>query len=848
MAYVRAQIRKDVDEVYEEYLTSPDRKVRAEGASRMLEEGKAPNNSMDQRYVLLVCSRDLAERAGDQHSACAAIDALAANFRVDPLHLKFESAKKVAAERLCPAEVTVRLFLEIGRGYVARGTDAANAQKCHDHARLNAKRHSRSPAIYKALTAEAERLEEAIGILIEHTDREGRASAAFQRQPIPPLSDRNIAREQLSTGFGLDDVGHLSKRAALQIANELLRSAKRPTNNASHRYVCLSESMAIAERHGDMGSLLPAIDEMALQFQLARHQLKYDAAERMVEGACPCPAASLTRLYLAASIGASEDLGLARRALTKAQANQIRLRGTLEGRKLAALCETAELELQTAERIASLKAAVAKDPEDREALRDLGWLYCVRRDDWKAGLPLLAKANIWPTGVLALQELAHEISPEEGMEIADQWWALAHDKGKQLELDAIARAAVKRHAQDWYAKVVADITDFRARKIEKRLSDMAGHDPRVTPEPTATAGPSRPANPPRRAKPVIIADAQVKGSINLALEWLSAHQDEAGKWDCDGFMKHDSADSEICNGPGNASYDVGITGLALLAFLGKGHSEDTGAYQHNVTKCIRWLCQQQQPNGLLGTNAKHDFIYNHAIATYALCKALAHSDDEQLRSSAQEGINYLEMHRNPRSVWRYQPRNNDNDISITGWAIAAYTQGKLSGLRIDDSHLLLAESFLDQVSDKTGKHGYTKQGEGSSRKPGEHGRKFPIKYGAALTAVGLSCRWMLGQSPTSHPRMAAARDLLNKLPPAWHDRSGTIDHYYWYQGAKALRGGGKQWLKTWRGPLRSAALKHQHSDGDNLKGSWDPVGVWGEDGGRVYSTAMMCLALIEAFR
>ena len=35
-------------------------------------------------------------------------------------------------------------------------------------------------------------------------------------------------------------------------------------------------------------------------------------------------------------------------------------------------------------------------------------------------------------------------------------------------------------------------------------------------------------------------------------------------------MKHDLADGgEICDGPGNAVHDVGVTGLALLAFLGR---------------------------------------------------------------------------------------------------------------------------------------------------------------------------------------------------------------------------------------------------------------------------------------
>ena len=58
-------------------------------------------------------------------------------------------------------------------------------------------------------------------------------------------------------------------------------------------------------------------------------------------------------------------------------------------------------------------------------------------------------------------------------------------------------------------------------------------------------------------------------AIEAALEWLKNHQDEDGKWDADEFMRHD-VEGVPCDGPGHAVHDVGLTGLALLAFLGDG--------------------------------------------------------------------------------------------------------------------------------------------------------------------------------------------------------------------------------------------------------------------------------------
>ena len=65
-------------------------------------------------------------------------------------------------------------------------------------------------------------------------------------------------------------------------------------------------------------------------------------------------------------------------------------------------------------------------------------------------------------------------------------------------------------------------------------------------------------------------------ALKDGLEWLKKHQDEDGKWDCDQFMKHDDPASDQCDGPDNAVHDVGVTGLALLAFLGDGSTMRSG--------------------------------------------------------------------------------------------------------------------------------------------------------------------------------------------------------------------------------------------------------------------------------
>ena len=340
-------------------------------------------------------------------------------------------------------------------------------------------------------------------------------------------------------------------------------------------------------------------------------------------------------------------------------------------------------------------------------------------------------------------------------------------------------------------------------------------------------------------------ESKAKQSVGSALRWLKRYQDEDGHWDSDGFGKHDLPGHDPSDGRGSAVHNVGITGLAILAFVGDGHDLKSKVYGERLERASEWLIEQQQDNGLYGNNESHDYIYDHAIATLALAELCVASPTDAYRRSIASAVAYLEAHRNPYSVWRYQPQDNDNDISVTVWCVSALVSASHAGVRVDQTGLDNAKSFVEQVSDKSGKHGYTKRGQGSARKPGDHGHQFPIQKGEALTAVGLYLRFTLSQTPEKHPIMKAAAELVRKRPPVWDEKGGSIDFYYWYYGSCALsQTGGAVW-KEWKQKLLSALLDSQHGSdrGLNLSGSWDPVGVWGEEGGRIYSTAMGALAL-----
>ena len=308
-------------------------------------------------------------------------------------------------------------------------------------------------------------------------------------------------------------------------------------------------------------------------------------------------------------------------------------------------------------------------------------------------------------------------------------------------------------------------------------------------------------------------------------------------------MKHDP-DGARCDGAGNGVHDVGATGLAMLAMLSSGSTLRAGPFKMPLTRAMQWLRQQQQENGRFGTATSHDFVYGHAIATFAMCKAYGLSKYERLKPVAQKALGYLEAHRNPLSVWRYQPRDNDNDTSVTTWALFALTSGKQFGLDVNADALKFVSAWYDQVTDETGKAGYTKSGEMSSRHVGDHAERFPPERGEAMTAAALAGRFVLGQTPKTSPVMQLAAARLAEKPPQW--KADRIDAYYWYMGTMAMwQMGGESWAKWQKGLAEIGNA--QRRDG-SFAGSWDPVGVWDEDGGRIYATALHAMTLQLAHR
>lgn len=370
----------------------------------------------------------------------------------------------------------------------------------------------------------------------------------------------------------------------------------------------------------------------------------------------------------------------------------------------------------------------------------------------------------------------------------------------------------------------------------------------VPAQPVAAKVPSLPAVPtslaervkPDRLQSVIEhgGSVETEQAVGRALEWLKMAQAADGRWDADrwGAGREMSVLGHNRNGAGGDA-DTGITALALLTFLGAGHTHLEGSYQNEVARGLVFLIRSQDTRGCLAGDASfYARTYCHSMATFALAEAYALTKDKRLEPYVVRGVEHLLAAEN-KSVggWRYYDDGRDQgDVSQLGWVIMALRSAELSGVAVPDETWIRIDGFLARVA--RGRHG------------GLAAYQVRTDWSRSMTAEAMYCRQVLGRPLEGAAQAEALDALMTELPG-----DDLTNYYYWYYAALALHhaqgdsSAARHTWNRWNERMKRELVAAQVTDGSNV-GSWSPNTVWGGYGGRVYTTAMAAMCLEVYYR
>lgn len=342
---------------------------------------------------------------------------------------------------------------------------------------------------------------------------------------------------------------------------------------------------------------------------------------------------------------------------------------------------------------------------------------------------------------------------------------------------------------------------------------------------------------------------ETESAVDKGLEWLARNQEADGHWSA----RNHGADPRFGDAKMYAA-DVGMTGFALLAFLGAGHTEKAGKYRDHVRRGVRWLVEK------MGDEQKHEGRwcsnnYAQGIAAMALCEAAGMSRLPETMAAAQkcvEGTQFgqIEIDESQMAAWNYRPNvGKTNDSSIMSWNVLALKSAKVAGLRVDTKSFEGAINWINVGQDlgglkptdsvgsdwKGGKMAY----RGTMEARFDHGREGSH----AVMAAAALCRLYIEGAALDSPGVIGPCNIIrDELLPKRY----PYNLYFSYYATLAMfQVGGDHW-KVWNDAMKKVLLEGQVKGGKE-DGSWDPERAACR-GGRVMSTALAILCLEVYYR
>ena len=318
-------------------------------------------------------------------------------------------------------------------------------------------------------------------------------------------------------------------------------------------------------------------------------------------------------------------------------------------------------------------------------------------------------------------------------------------------------------------------------------------------------------------------------AVAAAIHWLARHQNADGSWGCTKFTsqcKDPSCTKHLQRGlqAGGADYPAAATAFGLLPFLASGQTHQTkGPYQKVIENGLMWLTKNQnEESGRFGGGN----MYEHGLATIAICEAYGLSKDPKLKNLAQGAIRFTEDAQNDVSGgWHYTANPPTvGDTSVLGWQFMSLKSAQMAGLKVDPRSLANAKRFLVSVSKGKGGGLFSYMPE-SGPAP-------------AMSSVGLLCYQHSGMKRSDPAMTEGANYVMANLGGA------KYDSYFQYYATQVMHNlPGPEW-DTWNERTRNHLISTQINEGC-AAGSWKPIG---HSAGPVMSTSIHALTLEVYYR
>ena len=268
---------------------------------------------------------------------------------------------------------------------------------------------------------------------------------------------------------------------------------------------------------------------------------------------------------------------------------------------------------------------------------------------------------------------------------------------------------------------------------------------------------------------------------------------------------------------GAYSRNVGVSALCGTAFLCAGG--ERGPWARITRACTDYLLSRSQPSGLIveAEVRTHGPMYGHGFATMYLGQIYGMDDRPAVWDTLKRAVALIVSAQDPSGAWRYTPKPDDADVSVTTCQMIALQSAHSAGIAVPREVLDRSVEFLRRCQNPDGGFRYRLTDPPVSL--------FPRSAAAVVALVGAGF--------ADHAMVRRARDYL--ALPSTTPPPDQAEYYYYgrfYAAQAAWLAGAAAWDR-WFPAVRDELLKGQQPDGRWL----DP------HIGDEYATAMALIVL-----
>lgn len=287
-----------------------------------------------------------------------------------------------------------------------------------------------------------------------------------------------------------------------------------------------------------------------------------------------------------------------------------------------------------------------------------------------------------------------------------------------------------------------------------------------------------------------------RAAIDRGMDYLAKRQTESGAF-------------------GERGQNIGISSLAVLAFMADGNLPDRGPYAAQVQRGVDYIVANAQETGLVAADMSSGPMYGHGFATLLLGEVYGMTGDRRVREALIKAVRLIVNTQNQEGGWRYQPAPVDADVSVTICQIMGLRSARDAGLSVPKETIDRAVQYVRLCQNKA-----------------DGGFRYQLNSGGSAfprSAAGVASLYYAGIYQDDALKLGL--DYLRRNNGEIVSRGGHYFYGHYYAVQAMYLAGGVYWAE-WFPAIREELLRQQQ-----------PNGSWNSEYGEEYGTAMALLVL-----